>query len=480
MRRSIFMVFLLFCFRAYSMNELEEMSPEQSKAMQACMLQYNDLHTCYKQSVGTEKNCFMNLKTGQTVCETSTNKRTGTEIEDEHTNGNRSHVAPKSPCSMAFYTANSKCNGNSLAESPQVSGLLNSMQANRNAGNIKEACAAAQNLNSISWSMNTTFGLQCQSAVRNCLTACDAGSDERDTCKTLEQNVKLAQNQSIENAKAYAQSGECMNIASGCGSNSYDNPNCPQYCQKPGRQNDSLCATQKSITQNQIQPINSKITDIQNPQSINVGTIPSTAPEKYPEFDNSKNDFIAQDESSQGPSKAVSINTPGNASTGSYTAGSPAPSLVASNQEKSKESSDKAITVAGSVDNSSNGGGSSGTGFIQSNPRGYPDASETGEEKKWYDLTRFLPMSEEEKIDRNMRAYNRKLLASSQRNEGTRHLIESSNFKRAKTQNQIEEIREPASQKPTHNNTLKNRIMIILILLTLLALSSSLFLNKKA
>ena len=72
----------------------------------------------------------------------------------------------------------------------------------------------------------------------------DVGTD---TCRELSKNVKLAQGQAIENAKSYSQSQECVNVASGCGSNSYDDPNCPQYCTKPGRQNDPLCMSQKAL-----------------------------------------------------------------------------------------------------------------------------------------------------------------------------------------------------------------------------------------
>ncbi len=153
---------------------------------------------------------------------------------------------PTSSCRPAYATAKSRCQ-NMQTTNPQTQAYAAVISQAKLSGNTRRACELSKQIYSLSWSANATSGIQCNNAIQKCLSTCNQSSAEYETCQTLTKAVTAAKNQAIENAKAYVGSEACAVAASGCDNNSYDNPSCPQYCQKPGRQNDPLCS---SLAQN--------------------------------------------------------------------------------------------------------------------------------------------------------------------------------------------------------------------------------------
>jgi hypothetical protein len=481
MNKIFFVSLFLFVSSAFAINELEHLTPEQADQMQSCMLQSNDLHSCYTQVVKvSSENCAQDFKTGNIVCQQNSIslRRNGNEEGRDSKNSNSD-----SQCSTAFYTANSQCNGSAITQSPQSLALINTIQSQKSVGNIKEACAAAKNLNSMAWSLNATLGMKCQSAISQCLNACSSDSSERETCKGFMQNVKLAQNQAIENAKSYSQSQECVAAVTGCGNNSYDNPNCPVFCLKPGRQNDSLCTNQKALAQNGLKPlqqINSKTIESQSPE---VGVINQAKPqERFQEYDNSKNDLITNDEPSPGSMDAASVAPSG---AGSYAAGAAA-GLPSNNKKQNDNNNEqKPATAIASANNGSNDGGSAGSSYTPTDTSGYPDTFIEPEEKpSWYDLRRFLPLTKAQ-IEKNGMRYTQKLFAEARRLEWERKHpgFKKQNYETQnhKTQNQnivVENERIPASIDTKIR--FKNRIFTILDLLIFMGIIYFFFIRENS
>ncbi len=191
--------------------------------------------------------CFENDKSIE--CNNINSRRNFKLVDDKNESHDQSEDQPTTPsnaCRPSYVTAKAKCQ-NTQSTNPQAQTLSLIMNRARSSGNTKQACELAKQINSLSWSMNATAGIQCNSAIQKCLSACHLVSAEYENCQTLTKVVSASKNQAIENAKAYAASDICVTAASGCDSKSFDNPNCPQYCQKPGRQKDPLCT---SLAQN--------------------------------------------------------------------------------------------------------------------------------------------------------------------------------------------------------------------------------------
>ncbi len=173
---------------------------------------------------------------------TITSTYTETSVKDDIAN---TRSGP-SLCQQQIDATERTCKGPQLSQLGSMAVMLARQVASaRASGNMKQACAAAQQINSFSFSSNAAMAQMCASAIRKCKSACISESDGDGVvqCESFDGVVKAAATQSVQSAQNFATSSECVESVSGpcVGPSAYDNDNCPEFCQKPGRQNHMKC-----------------------------------------------------------------------------------------------------------------------------------------------------------------------------------------------------------------------------------------------
>lgn len=250
----LFWAIFYISINLYAQNYVQEQIPwvpdylqdQQNTCPQGYSFDYTSGNCVFQRGPSNSENCVENFETGEVECNNEDGRGKKKDIQDMNSPQDTydQDEPSNSRCRSAYSAAKTKCDGNTFSQSPQSQSLVRTIQFAQISGNTRQACEASKQLNSVLWSLNANFGVQCNNAVKACASSCASNSAEHDHCLDLKGTVNLAKNQAIENAKAYAGSEVCAVAASGCGANSYDDKNCPQYCQKPGRQNDPLCKTQ--------------------------------------------------------------------------------------------------------------------------------------------------------------------------------------------------------------------------------------------
>lgn len=194
-------------------------------------------------------------------------------------------------CKVVAEKARKSCAGSEL--SVQISPMLNVLSASMGTDQNK-ACRVARSIAALSTGANIALATSCAKFKNSCDSSCSEDAKTRGDeaeilrnkmnaavgplvssqllalyktalmeskasrynskqCKTYEGNVQQAMIQSAMSAITFAQSNQCVKLTDNITTpttqtdpacftyEAYENPNCPQWCLKPGRQNEEKC-----------------------------------------------------------------------------------------------------------------------------------------------------------------------------------------------------------------------------------------------
>ncbi len=189
---------------------------------------------------------------------TSTNNNTNTG--EESSEGATSVSGGTPQCSNAAKNAKRACDG--IYYSQMVAPVLQAFMSAQGSGDMKSACQAAKNYNTLSTAANAGFGVACTTYIRRCKNECKNTTAQpwedypenyanHYQCESDEFKSYLAYAQAGQSAVALAGSQQCEKIASGVDDyNSCEgefaklNPSCEAYCEASENANSPLCVAQ--------------------------------------------------------------------------------------------------------------------------------------------------------------------------------------------------------------------------------------------
>lgn len=321
-------------------------------------------------------------------------------------------------CVSSFNRTRVACNGIVFSSVAQV--ILGQFQAAKSDGNVKEACEKAAQLNKIGGLLNLAFAVTCQQAQAQCVRVCEAATrgPASEQIATYEANAAYCQEKSMianlsmvqvaMNATQFAGSKACADAASGkcIGENAFNDEECIQFCQKPGRQQHPKCVqTIASCSDATYRSQNSQLcTCMTNPSAQGCGglqlppiTVPTTTVDTTDPFEN-LGELPPIDEYTGNPEKlsdGSKVNSPGGGGSGGGLGGGGGSSPFGQNDGQGgtgDEALDKDILGGqggggGGVPVGGGSGGYEGGGGAAGSRNG----NGSGKDSPGFDLRAFLP-----------------------------------------------------------------------------------------